>query len=109
MPAFISMQMPKETRDLQVQTTSDLIMQIPRIVKLKRTLKYLENENFFLKQKVKKLQNPNEDDKFLERVTFEDYKQLTYVFCPSKSIADTVIENIVQARQVASSTMHCPE
>lgn len=97
------MQIPKERNPVvachrQVQTTADLLMQAPRVAKLKRSLKLAENKNVSLRQKIKKLQNVGRRDNFLEVFTFADYKRLTYKFCTTKELADSIIDQISKAQ-----------
>lgn len=87
--------------DRQVQTSKELPMHLPRVVKLKRNIKFLENQNFFLKQRLKKLQNSDRKNAFIGKITFDDYKKLTYAMCPSKKIAEAAIDSIAHARHVA--------
>lgn len=60
-----------------------------------------ENHNFVLKQKINKLMKSNTRS-VLETITFQDYKRLTYAFCPSKTVADNVIKEVAKAREAAS-------
>lgn len=84
----------------QVQTTSDLVLHAPRIQKLRRALKTTENYNFALRQKLGRISRSNKS--IMETISFQDYKRLTYAFCPSKSVADNVIEQVTKAREKAS-------
>lgn len=88
----------------QVQTTADLLMQAPRVVKLKKSLKLADHQNLYLRQKIKKLQNLGRRDNILEAFTFADYKTLTYKFCPTKELADSIIDQITKAQRNSKRT-----
>lgn len=86
----------------QVQTSSDLVLYAPRVQKLRKAMKTTENYNFALRQKINRIISRSNYKSIMETITFQDYKRLTYAFCPSKSIADDVIEQITKAREAAS-------
>lgn len=87
----------------EVQTTSGVYSS--RIAKLKKSLTNLEKKNILLEQKIEKLENTNDSENILKKVTFEDYKKLTYLFCPSKDIADSIIQSIIEAREIIAASI----
>lgn len=95
------------TASSATQTSKHLSAHSPRKESLKETVRQLQIEKTRLKNEIENLTVKAE--KHLDDITLEQYKILTYKYCPSKEVGDFINTQVSQGHKQAKARRYTPE